>query len=330
MSRILGDPACPQGGFCQNTRMSKMAHAYPLATLLLILACSPADRPQPGQLQSATIGNPALDEISGMQAGTLNPEALFVHNDDGPPRVFVIDQQGGDLGSFLLEGARNRDWEDITTVPSPDGPLLVLADTGDNFAQWDSVTLYFVAEPEPGPDGRYRGSYAPFHTLTLRYPEGARDCESLAYDPASERLLLLSKRDRPPRIYAVDLATALAEQSAALQYLGNTVPFRSPSRRDLRIFGPRDGPWVAQPTGFDISRDGTRAAVISYRSLYLWERSPDESWESALAREPAEFEVPPSRKEEAISFTSPDGPILVTTEGAPAPLYRIELPPSNP
>jgi hypothetical protein len=309
--------------------MQKVAPASALACLLSILGCSPATPPAPGQMQSTNIRNPVLDEISGIQRGTLNPKALFVHNDDGPPRVFVIDHAGEDLGSFLLEGARNRDWEDITAVPTPDGPLLVVADTGDNFAQWDSVTLYFLAEPAPGPDGRYQGTVPLVHSITLTYPDGARDCESLAYDSSSQRLLLISKRDTPPRIYGIDLATALAEDAAELQLLGDTVTFRPPTRRDLLIFGPRDGPWVSQPTGFDIAPDGKRAAVISYRSLYLWERAPSESWEAALARTPMEIEAPPSRKEEAVGI-EPDGTIVVTAEGGPAPLYRISVTPESP
>jgi hypothetical protein len=304
--------------------MQKEALAITLASLLPIGGCSPADSPARNDVQSTHIHNSVLDEISGMQAGTINREALFVHNDDGPPQVFVIDRQGNDLGNFLLEGAVNRDWEDITAVPSSAGPLLVLADMGDNFAQWDSVALYFVAEPAPGPDGRYQGTYPLVHSITLTYPDGARDCESMAYDPASNRLLLISKRDTPPRIYSIDLDTALAQDSAELKYLGNSIQFRPPTRRDLLIFGPRDGPWVSQPTGFDITPDGTRAAVISYRSLYLWQRAQGESWESVLAREPLEIEAPPSRKEEAVSF-EPDGNVLVTTEGVPATLYRIDV-----
>ena len=42
-----------------------------------------------------------------------------------------------------------------------------------------------------------------------------------------------------------------------------------------------------------------------------------------------EIEAPPSRKEEAV-FIEPDGSILVTAEGVPAPLYRISLAPENP
>lgn len=300
-----------------------------LLGVLVAAACSPPDKSLPGLLESSTIRNWALDEISGIQSGTLSPSTLFVHNDDGSPSVFALDVNGRNLGSFKLQDATNRDWEDITSVPSPAGPLLVLADIGDNFAQWDEIRLYFVAEPAPGTDGKYGGTQPLLHDLTLRYPDGARDCESLAYDSDSGRLLFISKRDLPPRIYGIDLETALSSSEAELQFLGTTTRFRAPSAADLRTFGARDGRWVSQPTGFDISRDGTRAAVISYRSLYLWNRGPGETWEAVLAREPVEFEVPPSRKEEAVSFAADSDFIMITTEGIPAPLYRFSIPPEN-
>ena len=83
---------------------------------------------------------------------------------------------------------------------------------------------------------------------------------------------------------------------------------------------------MSQPTGLDISTDGHLAAVISYRSLYLFERNENESWHAAFRRKPLEFEGPPSNKEEAVSFAGESAQfIMITTEGIPAPLYRFRL-----
>lgn len=309
-----------------------MANPIPAAVVagLLLCACSQEKPPEIAFGQSGVIEDRSLDEVSGLQSGWRNPDVFFVHNDDGPARLSVIDVYGRDLGSFIIEGGANRDWEDITAVPSPGGPLLVVADMGDNFAQWNEIILYFIEEPELPANGKYGGTVELVHKLTLQYPEGARDCESIAYDPSSEQLIFLTKRDSPPRIYAIKLQDALRSSQANLVYLGNSRSFRPPSRGDLRTFGARDGPWVSQPTGMDISRDGTRAAVISYRSLYVFNRGPDESWQEALQRAPIEFEAPPSMKEEAVGFLPDGGHILITTEGIPAPVYRLETPGETP
>ena len=294
-----------------------------LALLPLLCSCESQTTADAGIMRTGTIQAAALDEASGMQSGVLNPGVYFLHNDDGKAVVYAMDSAGRDLGRFKLKGARNRDWEDITSAPSDAGPLLIIADTGDNMAQRDHVTLYFLREPSPGSDGRFSGSVELLHAVQLTYPDGPRDCESLAYDPVSGDLLLLSKRDKPSRIYRISLDKALAEDKSGLEFAGETALFRPPTSRDMMYFGRRDGRWVAQPTGFDINDEGSVALVISYRSTYIFNRAEGEDWPSALGRRPIEFEGPPSRNEEAVSF-SPGGEfIMVTTEGIRAPVYRI-------
>lgn len=258
-----------------------------------------------------------------MLASRKNPGVYFLHNDDGIPQVFAMSETGEDLGAFLIEGATNRDWEDMTGVPTDAGPLIVVADTGDNFTQHDQVFLYFIAEPEPGPDGRYSGSVPLQHTLALRYPDGARDCESVAYEPASGTIVFISKRDKPPQIYSIAVSDALAVQEAELDYHGNVSVFRPPSARDMVYFGERDGPWVSQPTGLDFNPAGTQAAIISYRSVYLFNRASDQTWPQAFSMKPREILGPDSKKEESISFSNDGKSIMVTTEGLDAPVYRL-------
>ncbi|MEJ2385095.1 MAG: hypothetical protein P8Y54_11980 [Xanthomonadales bacterium] len=70
---------------------------------------------------TGTLENRAIDEASGLQAGANG--VFYTHNDEKRD-VFVIDESGRDVGAFKLDGAKNRDWEDITRVPSDDGHLL--------------------------------------------------------------------------------------------------------------------------------------------------------------------------------------------------------------
>ncbi len=157
----------------------------------------------------------ASDEImeaSGMQASHSRAGDFFVHNDEGEPVLYAIDESGADLGSVAIVPAKNKDWEDITSVP------VAVTDAGSWSAilattrhRRESIKLYFIEEPKTGKHDRYAGQQDLKHALTLTYPDGPRDCESMAYDPIGKQILLLSKRDKPPRLYAVDLETALAE-----------------------------------------------------------------------------------------------------------------------
>lgn len=301
-------------------------HTLPALICLLALGgCEPMEQQSATILVTGQIADRALDEASGMQAARLRPDVYFLHNDDGEAELFAVGMDGSDLGRLTIAGAQNRDWEDLAAVPTEAGPMLVIADSGDNFAQHERVRLYFVPEPEPGPNGRYAGSVAVHHVIELAYPGGPRDCESVAWDPYSDRIYLISKRDKPAGVYSIPREVALAQDAATLTLEGNVHPFRPPTARDIRTFGRRDGPWVSQPTGLDFSPDGRRAAVISYRSLYLFERQQGETWPQAFARKPVEFEGPPSYKEEAVAWSADGAHIMVTTEGLPAPMYRFRM-----
>ena len=247
-----------------------------------------------------------------------------MHNDDGQPRLHAIDASGADHGHFDILDASHQDWEDLTLVPSPDGDWLVIGDIGDNRLRRDSIQLYFVAEPAPLPGPGEIGAYASSHSISLHYPDGPRDAEALAFDALSQTLLILTKRDLPPRLYALPLATALAEKQAQLQFLGPVDRFRPPSGWDMQNFGKRAA-WVSQPTGMDIAADGGQAAVISYRSVYLFERGASDDGTHLLNGEPLEFIGPPGRHEEAISYEASGRTILITTEGQPAPVFRFEV-----
>ena len=260
-----------------------------------------------------------LDEASGIQAGPGG--VFFVHNDEGK-RLFLTDASGRDLGSAKVQGAKSRDWEDMTRVPGADGPLLVLGDIGDNHSRRSRLSLYFLREPSPE---NLEAGLEVAHRLSFSYPDGPRDVEAMAYDPAHGQILLLSKRDQPPRLYGLPLDLALWQHEMEAKFLGEVPGLRPPTRADI-LRSPTRGLWVSQPTGMDISPDGRTAAVITYRSLYLFRREGQESWAQAFQRQPTEYVGPPGVHDEAVSFSLDGRSVFVTTERRPAPLYRLDLP----
>lgn len=263
-----------------------------------------------------------LNEASGMQASYSRDGDFFVHNDDGEPVIYAIDSTGADVGSVIIVPAQNKDWEDITSIPVDDGRWLVVGDIGDNWSKRKSIKLYFIDEPQTGKNDRYAGRQELKHWISLNYPDGPRDCESMAYDPVNKQILFLSKRDKPPRLYAIDLVTALSENHAELTLLGTTSSFRPPTIADRAKWGGRTD-WISQPTGFDISADGSEAVVITYRSLYRYRRQPDEDWLTAMQRKPEEVIGFSAVQNEAIAYSVDGKEIYVTTEKRPAPIHRV-------
>jgi hypothetical protein len=291
----------------------------------LCAGCDPGYAPQAAEPSAEAAGpqfqlarrlpSERLDEASGIQAGTDG--RLYLHGDEGT-RLFRTDGMGGELRTLDVGQANNRDWEDITRVPGAEGPLLVIGDIGDNRGVRRDVSLYFL--PEPRGDARVAAT----HRVRITYPDGPRDAESLAYDADGGRLLILTKRDQPPRLYGVPLDLALWQHDLEAEFLGEVPGFRPPTHSDI-LRNPGRGLWVSQPTGMDISPDGRRAAVITYRSLYLFDREAGETWPEAFARPPLEIPGPRGTHDEGVAFSADGRAIFVTAEGRPAPLWRLDL-----
>jgi hypothetical protein len=76
----------------------------------------------------------------------------------------------------------------------------------------------------------------------------------------------------------------------------------------------------------DISPDGRMAAVITYRSLYLFRREAAEDWADVFRRQPEEIIGPPGTHDEGVGFSLDGRSIFVAAEGRTAPLFRLDLP----
>ncbi len=307
----------------------------PALALLLLPACEKRSNqqthqradlaPPPVSLEkTGYLDADPINEASGLQASFSHSGDFFVHNDEGEALIYAIDASGNDLGKVTIVPAKNKDWEDITSVPVGAGRWLVAGDIGDNRSRRKYITLYFAREPQPGKNNRYSGRLDLQHRLDLTYPDGPRDTESLAYDPVGKQLLLLSKRDVPARLYAIDLSTALSESRAELKFLGTISALRPPSPADHAQWRGRLD-WISQPTGLDISADGSEAVVITYRSLYRFHRRAGEDWLTALQRKPEEVVGPLAPQNEAVAYSTDGKSIYVTTEKRPAPIFRFQF-----
>ncbi len=295
-----------------------------LPALVMLAACGPSATPdnenpaRPRFEMTGKLESRKLDEASGLQAGADG--VFFVHNDEGA-RIFAIDATGRDLGEMKVQGAGSADWEDMTRVIGDDGPLLVIADTGDNLGTRRKSSLYFITEPA---EGDYEGDLKVHHRLDVRYPDGPHDVESVAYDSSSDMILFLTKRDQPPLLFGIPLDLALWEDDVEAEFLAEVPGFRPPSRLDI-LRNPKRGLWISQPTGMDISADGRTAAVITYRSLYIFRRGDDQTWSEAFQNAPEEYVGPPGYYDEAVAFGFEPGVVYVTTERRPAPIYRLDF-----
>jgi len=206
--------------------------------------------------------------------------------------------------------------------------MILIADFGDNDEKYNDHTLYVIEEPKvPGDRINDSTVIQVAWKIVFSYPDHKHDAESVAVDTNSGKVLVLTKRDNPPLLYELPLVPpSLGDRVTALRLteLRNIPP---PSSDDLKL---KYGIFRSQPTDMDISPDGLRIVVLTYKHAYMFERTPRDSWAEALKEPPVLIPLPlpqdrkDIRQREAICF-SPDGKgLFVTSEGKKAGLFRIE------
>lgn len=233
--------------------------------------------------ENAKIQSSAITEASGLAESPTNPGFLWVVNDSGgTPDIHLVDTDGTERGTLTLKDTKNTDWEDLASFTLDGKPYLLVADTGDNKSKRESCTLSIVREPTlPSEDKKLCETVLPTWQIQFRYPEGPRDCEAVAVDSAAGKIILISKRTHPPEVYELPLRPPPKKGIQTALRIGLT-SVESPAARLI--------PFANQPTGFDITADGTLAAVITYSGTFLFPRAPGEGWAEAFARKPAALE----------------------------------------
>lgn len=269
-----------------------------------------------------TLENNEIDEASGIASSQRDPNVLWVINDDGPSVLHAIDTTGAMLGRVKLSDTSNKDWEDLASFTLDGIPYLLLADTGDNDSDRRDVRFYVIEEPDPG---EKKVDYA--WRVDFSYPGGPRDAEAVAVDVENERVLIMSKREIPARLYAVPLHPDSKKRQTATR-LGSVGSLPQPSRRDVE-FAPKTDVWHWQPTSMDISGDGMWAVILTYGGVYLYGRHPEQSWLEAMHNTPLVVSRSGNRQAEAIAFDMSSGALYITLEQRNAPLFRLPIDGAN-
>ncbi len=298
------------------------------ALLVAIGACSEPAPPPADPYAPVVIGrleDPGIREASGLARSQRAANVLWTLNDNGADEwLHAISPRGSRLGEFDLKKSRNVDWEDLASFTLDGKPYLLVADIGDNDAKHATRTLYVVKEPEAKKKDREKVDWR----IDYRYPDGPRDAESVAVDVENERVLVLSKRDVPPRLYVLPLRPD-GDGVVTAERLGTIVSLPPPSRRDVE-FAPKTNDWHWQPVGMDISQDRLAAVILTYRAVYYYERAPDQDWFDALNAAPLRVGIGRFRNAEAIAFGDDKRTVVVTGENKHSPILAIDFSPKEP
>ena len=255
---------------------------YPLVFLLFITIASSCTHRgyqtiNANIISSGTISDRNIGEASGMAVSLIYKDIVWVINDSGnSPSIYALNPKGEVIGTFNIQGVSNNDWEDLASFKYEGKPYILIADVGDNAAKRKAYFLHFIEEPDiEKTSDEFLLTVKPSWSMTYTYDDGPRDCESVAVDVVSEKILLLSKRDIPPILYELPLTkqkNAVARRCAEIKPL----PRRSQDNTEYSKYSN-------QPTAMDISSDGLSTVVLTYDHAFYFSKEKSSDWKTVFS-----------------------------------------------
>lgn len=256
---------------------------------------------------AATVDDPEIDEASGMVASRGQPGVLWVHNDSGDSaRVFAIDTGGKTLGVFNLAGVEATDWEDMSLGAGPKPgpgtePWLYIGDIGDNAEQRPSISVVRIPEPDAAAAEGGEVTVDDAEILTLTYPDGAHNAETLLVDPDDGELVIVTKGDTTG-VYHLPGPIAKAGSYELVKVPEAKVP-------------------LTVTTGGDVSPLGDFVIVRTYIEARLWLRPPGTGLAQAFTGAPCVVPLNIELQGETLAIAGDGDGYYTLSENVSQPLW---------
>jgi hypothetical protein len=206
--------------------------------------------------------------------------------------------------------------------------MILIADFGDNHRRHATHTLYVIEEPAvTGEHINSSTMAAVAWRIVFRYPDRNHDAEGVAVDTRRREVLILTKRDDPPLLFALPLKPPSNHRPLVARQIAAVGRIPPPSDEDRR---QPFGEFRSQPTALDISPDGLSMVILTYKHAYLFKRNHGQSWGKAAGTSPTVIQLPlpqnthDLRQREAICFSRDGSSLFVTSEGKRPGLFRLK------
>lgn len=249
-----------------------------------------------------------LTEPSGLAASRRNPRIIWTHNDNwNDQRLFAL-RDDGLLRSVWTVAASPpvSDPEDVAIGPGPIAgqDYLYFGDIGDNNNVRASIRVFRVKEPAVPWETPSTGGSLTGDVITLTYPDGPRDAETLMVDTNGD-IYLIAKRVTPGRIYRAPYPQSITQANV------------------LQAVGQVPGWGTSQITSGDIARDGAAIIIRGYSRITTWDRLAGETIATTFTRPGCDEPLVWEPQGEAICFGTDGREYFTLSEGVIQPIYHF-------
>lgn len=263
------------------------------------------------------VQDPLITEASGLAVSRTTRDAVWMHNDSGDvPRLFLVGLNGMTQGIVNVKDVTATDWEDLCSFELDDESWLLVGDMGDNQRvrgmKSPRCQLLLLKEPKLAPVGSTKGatesSIDVFRTIEFQFPDGPHDCEGLAVDTLSRRILVVTKTDPiNSALYSMPLTITQGRESlTAERVVSLGIPYA---------------------TAMDVSSDGRRMVIVNMFSGVMLTRDDPakKSWADASSESITPLILPTRKQGESVCFTADGKSLLLNSEGESQQLWQVEL-----
>ena len=247
------------------------------------------------------------NETSGLAASSVNKGLLYIHNDSGDTSRFFLIGTDGTLKAIYTFKANPlikngvTDCEDIAVSTGPkEKSYVYIGDIGDNNAKRKNITVYRIKEPKLKSSTKLFAGHKNADPLYMKYPDGARDAETLMVDPVEKLFYIISKREDSVSVYTAPLLFKPNDTVTLIQ------------RCTLFFEGGNNGKWIS---GGNISKDGSQVLVKSYLNVFYWKRKNKEPLWQLLMTPPRKMPYKLEQQGEAIDFAAKGNGYYTISEG---------------
>jgi hypothetical protein len=234
-------------------------------------------------IDKGILENQAITEASGLAASRNNKGLFWTHNDSKDPnRLFLFDENGRDKGTFYIDKATNRDWEDLEMVTIKNIPYIYVADIGDNDGKHEKKYIYRFKEPTIKLSNKpILDTLRGVETIVIKYPDANRNAECLMIDQKTYDMYIVSKFEDKVVVYQIPYPQSTTQINVAKPIA--TLP-------------------MTFVTAGTISLDNQEILIKNADNVFYWKRKKDESIVAALKRPATVLPYVKEPQGEAIAF----------------------------
>jgi hypothetical protein len=233
----------------------------------------------------------SLMELSGIVAHSSKENVFWVHNDQGKPRVYAINESGKILTTLNLNTMDFDDAEDISLGdgPEPGRRYIYVGDIGKSRKKVGTVKVFRFKEPLADELASSEISIPNVDLIRLRYSDDKEiDFETQLIDPISGDLYLVAKEEF--KVFKAKHNDLLASSDVL-------------NSGSLKLSEVRDnGNWDGKLSGGAVSPDGKEIILRTSSKAWLYRRSAGQTIEEALAKPALTIPLQNEFNGEAITF----------------------------